>query len=235
MSTYNQIRSAPVVTTVTPPLADGKRRQITVRRNPRTLAFDADVTVAAPKNYDWARDWARRKGLSKDEAEEFMRGLERADRRKRLNGASDNNVETIHPSDPRVVGATEYVSPDADPISRELLGLRAYLEKHMGGGDAGRVALSKIDNLLHTDARKFTKQWLVQYAQAEADAEDGGTQLQTITVGDSALQRLDRMLQQPNATNASIARVDKLLREPEHKQRDTLARLNRHLGKIGIV
>ena len=223
----NQTRT----TFFTPPLVDGKRRQITVRRNPRTLAFDADVTVAAPKNYDWARDWARRKGLSKDEAEEFMHGLERADGRK--NGTSDNNVETIHPSDPRVVGATEYVSPDADPISRELLGLRAYLEKHMGGGDAGRVALSKIDNLLHTDARKFTKQWLVQYAQAEADAEDGGTQLQAITVGDSA-SRLSAMFRQPNTTNASIKRLDAILR-PRTESEIAVEKLSGHIKKIGIV
>ena len=52
--------------------------------------------------------------------------------------------------------------------------------------------------------------------------------------GDSA-SKLDRMLMQPDPTRASIARLDKLLREPEKKARETMARLSQHLNRIRIV
>jgi|GEM_PF-1838359 len=56
MMAINQTRT----TFFTPPLAGGKRRQITVRKNPRTLAFDAETVTVTPKNYDWAEQNSRR-------------------------------------------------------------------------------------------------------------------------------------------------------------------------------
>ena len=74
-------------------------------------------------------------------------------------GASDNSVETIPANDPRVIGATEKISPDCDPITRTLLELKTYLSKHMGGGEAQKIALAKIDDLAPKRASSLASGW----------------------------------------------------------------------------